>query len=266
MLPRIKLAGDWKVSVSAKNSAGKEIMATVKIAAPIAVKVQDEKHDKLPDFNPEAWGGWQKGVPLNGVLAQECTTRFALDPATLRVTSDSVVDAVVYEKNKDYEAELEWGSVGRLPEGRIKADQPVFISYEYFPQRIDTIILTSSNKITVKQGKPHIANPKPPALAPGEIRLSNIYIPCKTMKLEERIFIRFLKPNIRNRKNNPLRSPNNSSLKPWENSMETGNSRFWPGVTVSLTVLFFQTKIPKGGRSSLSPGSENAFLKPKSNW
>lgn len=185
MLPRIKLAGDWKVSVSAKNSAGKEIMATVKIAAPIAVKVQDEKYDKLPDFNPEAWGGWQKGVPLNGVLAQECTTRFALDPATLRVTSDSVVDAVVYEKNKDYEAELEWGSVGRLPEGRIKADQPVFISYEYFPQRIDTIILTSSNKITVKQGKPHIANPKPPALAPGEIRLSNIYIPCKTMKLEE---------------------------------------------------------------------------------
>jgi lysophospholipase L1-like esterase len=181
----VQLAGDWKVSVSAKTSAGKEISGAVKIAAPIAVKVQDEKYDKLPDFNPEAWGGWQKGVPLKGVLAQECTTCFALDPATLRVTSDSAVDAVVYEKNKDYEAELEWGSVGRLPEGRIKAEQPVFISYEYFPQRIDTIILTSSNKITVKQGKPHIANPKSPALAPGETRLSNIYIPCKIMKLEE---------------------------------------------------------------------------------
>ncbi|MEI6424226.1 MAG: hypothetical protein WCP55_18565, partial [Lentisphaerota bacterium] len=107
-LPRIKLAGDWKVSVSAKTAAGKEISGAVKIAAPIAVKVQDEKYDTLPDFNPKAWGGWQKGVPLKGVLAQECTTCFALDPATLRVTSDSAVDAVVYEKNKDYEAELEW--------------------------------------------------------------------------------------------------------------------------------------------------------------
>ncbi len=184
-LPKIELAGDWKVSVSAKTAADKKINGTVKITAPIGVKVQHEKYDSLPDFNPKAWGGWQKGVPLNGVLAQECTTRFALDPATMTVSSDVGTDAVVYEINKDYEAELEWGSVGRLPEGRIKADQPVFISYEYFPQRIDTIILTSRNKILVKQGKPHVTNPKPPALAPGETRLSNIYIPCKIMKLGE---------------------------------------------------------------------------------
>ncbi|MFA6292794.1 MAG: GDSL-type esterase/lipase family protein, partial [Victivallales bacterium] len=138
---------------------------------------------------PKAWGGWQKGVPLKGVLAQECTTRFALDPATLTVSSGIGTDAVLYEINRDYEAELDWGSVGRLPEGRIKEDQTVFISYEYYPQRIDAIVLTSKNKITVKQGKPHVTNPKPPALAPGESRLANIYIPCKIMKLgEENIY------------------------------------------------------------------------------
>lgn len=184
-LTNVQLAGDWKISVSAKNTAGKEINSTVAIPAPIAVKVRDEKYDNLPDYNPKAWGGWQKGVPLKGVLAQECTTRFALDPSTLKVASDTGTDAIIYEKGKDYEAELGWGSVGRLPEGRIKADQPVFISYDYFPQRIDTVVLTSKNKFSVKTGKPHIANPKPPALAPGETRLSNIYIPCKILKLEE---------------------------------------------------------------------------------
>jgi lysophospholipase L1-like esterase len=182
-VPRVELAGDWKVSVSVKTSAGKEIKATVDIVAPVAVKVQHEKYDKLPDFNTKAWGGWQKGVPLKGVLSQECTTCFALDPATLKVSPGTGTDAVMYEKGKDYEAELGWGSVGRLHEGKIKAEQPVFISYEYYPQRIDAIILSSKNKIIVKQGKPHIANPKPPALAPGETRLSNIYMPCKIMKL-----------------------------------------------------------------------------------
>ena len=182
---KVELLGDWKVSISVKPASGKEINDAVEIAPPTGVKVEHEKHDGLPDFNPKAWGGWQKGVPLSGVRAQECTTRFALDPGTLKVTSGNGADAVVYEENKDYEAELEWGSVGRMPEGRIKADQPVFISYEYFPQRIDAIILTSENKIIVKQGEPHIAVPNPPSLASGETRLSNIYIPCKIMKLEE---------------------------------------------------------------------------------
>jgi lysophospholipase L1-like esterase len=181
----LQLVGDWKVSITAKTSASKEINAKVDIADLIAVKVLHEKYDSLPDFNPNAWGGWQKGAPIKGVLAQECTTCFALDPATLKVSSDTGTDAVVYEKGKDYEAELEWGSVGRIPEGKIEADQPVFISYDYFQQRIDAIVLTSKNRIVIKQGKPHITNPKPPALAPGETRLSNIYIPCKIMKLEE---------------------------------------------------------------------------------
>ncbi len=183
--PKIELIGDWKVSISANGYDGKEIRAIVDIVPPNAINLQHEKYDCLPDFNPKAWGGWQKGIALNGVRAQECTTRFALDPSTLKVTSGSGGDALVYERSKDYEAELGWGSVGRLPQGKIKADQPVFISYEYFPQRIDAIILTSKNKIVVKQGDAHIAIPKPPALAPGETRLSNIYIPCKIMKLEE---------------------------------------------------------------------------------
>ncbi len=184
-LTNVQLVGDWKVSITAKTSVSKEINAKVDIEIPIAINVLHEKYDSLPDFNPKAWGGWQKGTPLKGVLAQECTTRFALDPTTLKVSSGTGTDAVLYEKGKDYEADLEWGSVGRIPEGKIRTDQPVFISYDYFQQRIDAIILTSKNKIVIKQGKPHITNPKPPALAPGESRLSNIYIPCKIMKLEE---------------------------------------------------------------------------------
>ncbi|MEI6421041.1 MAG: hypothetical protein WCP55_02415 [Lentisphaerota bacterium] len=130
--PKIELAGDWKVAVVVNSKDGKELGKIIDVPFPVAVKVRNEEYARLPDFKPEesAWG-WQKGVALNGVKAQECTTRFALDPVSLRVASGTGKDATEYEKGRDYDADLEWASVGRLPQGRIKSDQPVFISYEY---------------------------------------------------------------------------------------------------------------------------------------
>ncbi|HCE42062.1 MAG TPA: hypothetical protein DET40_00755 [Lentisphaeria bacterium] len=175
-----ELAGDWKISVSVP---GKGLKADFNISPTEPVKVLNEKYPSLPDFNPKAWGGWQKGVALKGVKAQECTVKGALDPQSLKITQGEAGES--FAKGADYDADLEWGGVGRLPAGKIKAGVPVSISYEYTPQRIDSVIMDAAGKsLQLKSGTPHVSLPKPPELAAGETRIVNIYLPSgKTAKL-----------------------------------------------------------------------------------
>ncbi|MFA6290975.1 MAG: SGNH/GDSL hydrolase family protein [Victivallales bacterium] len=182
-----KLTGDWQVTVEVRtpgsNEKINEIRAVIDLLQPISVNVENERYDKLPEFNPKAWG-WKKGVALNQIKAQECTTCFALNPESIKVAAAVNNDAVIFEKGKDYEADINWGSVGFLPEGRIKPDQEVFISYQYTPQRIDSIVLTLQNELILKHGTSEIAVPKPPELIAGEQRIMNIYTSKKIKKLD----------------------------------------------------------------------------------
>ncbi len=176
----VSQTGDWSVKVATKSADGKEIAAELQVPPPDIVDVKLERYGKLPDFNPKAWGGWQKGVALLGVKAQECTAKNALDPASLQVSG---ADGMVYERGKDYEADLDWAGVGRLPEGRIKADQPVLISYKYGKSRIDSAVLGADGVITLRKGTPDVAVPLPPECKSGETRLANIYVAGRIDKL-----------------------------------------------------------------------------------
>ncbi len=175
-----ELAGDWKISVSVP-SKGLKSDFTIGQTAP--VKVSDENYPSLPDFNPKAWGGWQKGVALKGLKAQECTVKGALDPQSLKITQEGAGET--FAKGADFDADLDWGGVGRLAAGKIKAGKPVSISYEYTPQRIDSVVIDASGKsLLLKTGTPHVSLPKAPDLAQGETRVANIYLPAgKTEKL-----------------------------------------------------------------------------------
>lgn len=171
----IKLAGDWRVNVAV--SAGQStVQATLDVSPPELSTVVDEEYASLRDFNPRA-SGWTRGVPLAGVRAAECTVKGALDVTSLVVRVRDGDTAFVGEKGKDYDADLDWGTVGRLPGGRIAADQPVLISYAYAKRRLDSVVLTADGRIVLKQGVPHVATCQPPALAPGERRLANVFIP-----------------------------------------------------------------------------------------
>ncbi len=163
----VSLAGDWKVTVSAN--------VAFDISLPDMVTVTSEKYGNLLDFNPKG-PSWKKGLTLQGVRAEECSVKGALDPTSLVIKETADNTSLTYEKGKDYEADLEWGSVGRMPEGRIKAGQPVFISYKYAKMRIDSIFLSANGKITLKRGEPHTSVPAIPPLASGEKCLANIFI------------------------------------------------------------------------------------------
>ena len=184
------ISGNWQLDIVAKPSPGKEIKGSFTIDPVAPIKVPGERCDKLPDFNPKAWGGWQKGYAFKAIKAQECAVKGALDPLSVRVSDGPSANSTIYVKGKDYDAELEWGSVGRLPGGEIQEKQTVFISYEYSPQRIDTIALSADGKsLLLKKGVADVVLPKAPSLDEGETPVVNIYLPGRLSKLnEENIF------------------------------------------------------------------------------
>ena len=130
--------------------------------------------------------GWAKGARLRGVEACECTVRGLLDPASLQVRGGPQADAPQFELGKDFGADLEWATIGRLPGGRIGENQPVYVSYRHALLRIDSIVLGDDGRIELRKGKPAVATPVPPALARGERRLANLWMAGRIGKLEPR--------------------------------------------------------------------------------
>lgn len=164
------ITGDWRLDVSANG-----VKASFDIEPAATLKAEGERVQKLPLYNPKAWGGWQKGYALKKLKAQECAVKGILDPLSVKV-ADAANPETVFVKGKDYALESDWGAVGRLAEGAIGESQAVSISYAYTPQRIDTVALSADGKsLLLKKGTPDTCLPKPPALKPGETPLINIY-------------------------------------------------------------------------------------------
>jgi lysophospholipase L1-like esterase len=176
----IKIVGDWQLHVSLREPRAVE--ETLQVAPPKVLAVDAEKFDLLPVFNPKA-GGWARGAQLRGVRAQETTTPFLLEPDSLVLRSSPGVDGGIFRKGEDYEADLTWGTIGRLTNGLIQSGQPVYASYRHAQLRLDAIVLTADGRVLLRPGEARAAAPLAPEMAPGESHLANIWLPGRLNKL-----------------------------------------------------------------------------------
>jgi lysophospholipase L1-like esterase len=185
----LALSGDWQIKVTARNADGQPVTATLDVTPPALLTVKAEKFATLPIFNPRA-GGWVKGAALATVRAQECTTPHLLDPESLELRTGPEPDAPPLIRGTDYEADLAWATIGRLTNGVLKEGQPVFATYRHGLLRLDSIVLTGAGSIVLRPGEAKSAAPVPPALAEGERRLANVWLPGRIRKLEpEHLFL-----------------------------------------------------------------------------
>jgi lysophospholipase L1-like esterase len=174
-----KLAGDWEVQVTVDGKS-----QTVRVAPSELATVTAEKHDSLPVFNPKA-GGWVRGSQLFGVRAQETTTPFLLDASSLVLRAGPDMTSAVFVAGQDYEADLSWGTIGRLTNGNIQAQQPAYVSYRHALLRLDAVVLTRDGRVELRQGIPQAAAPQAPKARTGEKHLGNIWLPGRLPKLSE---------------------------------------------------------------------------------
>lgn len=184
--PQVELAGDQTVRVTAGEVRVGERTVTVAaaelaVAPTVVVAVRDEMLARLPLYN-EKQAGWIRGAKLRGVTTQETTARFLLDPDSLRVKAGPG-DAKVYQRGVDYQADLEWGTFGRLPGGGMADGAKVYVDYRHGLNRIDTVLIDGQGRAVVRAGQPHNAVPQPPAVAAGEVPLANLWVPGRLPRL-----------------------------------------------------------------------------------
>jgi lysophospholipase L1-like esterase len=179
----LTLTGDFQIKATARQADGKEITAILDVPLPAMVSVKAEKIGSLPVFNPKT-GGWVKGAALAAVRAQECTTPHLLEPESLELRTGPEPDAQRLTRGADYETDLAWATIGRLTNGLLKEGQPVFATYRHGLLRIDSIVFTRHGRIELRPGEAKAAAPVPPALAEGERRLANVWLPGRIPKLD----------------------------------------------------------------------------------
>ena len=178
-----KAIGDWSVEVTFNGKT-----SVVKAAPPIVKVVENERHDALQNFNGNA-GGWGAGTRLDAVISMECSTYGGYQKGTLVVKSSDGADAVVYQNGVDYKLLEDWGALGRLPEGNIPENQPVFFDYAYCLHRIDSIVRDKAGEFVLRLGVPDSSTPVPPALQEGDVRLGNLWIKAGLQELtDEQLF------------------------------------------------------------------------------
>jgi lysophospholipase L1-like esterase len=176
----VRLVGDWQVKVTVREP--RFVETTLNVPPPELIAVASEKFDSLPVFNPRA-GGWVKGAQLRGVRAQETTTPYLLDTNSLVLRAGPGADSREFRRGADYQADLAWGTIGRLTNGLIKAGQPVYASYRHGQLRLDAVVLGRDGLIVLRTGQPLAAAPLPPTIETGERHLANIWLPGRVARL-----------------------------------------------------------------------------------
>jgi lysophospholipase L1-like esterase len=140
------------------------------------VSVSDERYENLPIYEPQV-APWARGARLKGVVTSETTAPDSLVPESVVVKSaPGAAQALV--RGRDYDLEPQWGTFGRIA-GGLPVGATVYVDYRHGLHRIDTIAVNGSGRVSLRQGKPHNATPKPPTLGADEVAIANLWVPAR---------------------------------------------------------------------------------------
>jgi hypothetical protein len=172
-----KIPGEkWELDVI---HAGKRIHRKLLIEPAKNVMVTREKHQSVPFFKEQKW---QSGIRFDKLVAWECSLTYALLPDSVRIED---ANGTVFQNGLDYYFDVVWGAFGRTPDSQIGESDTVYVSYEYQPYRLDSIVIDCHDTCYQKIGQVNGATPLPPELEPGETLIGNIYFDRNRRQLSD---------------------------------------------------------------------------------
>ncbi|MFO7974057.1 MAG: SGNH/GDSL hydrolase family protein, partial [Candidatus Hydrogenedentota bacterium] len=175
----VEITGPWSIELGPGEVAtpeGKRMLSegvSVRISPVEVIEVRGEEHKTLPVFDPRA-GSWRRGAKLQQLIAEECTGTGLVVPSSIRVSLQPEGGGALV-KNTDYIVDAFWAQVGRVDGGVIAADQPVYIDYDYYPTRLDSVFIDATGHVRLAQGEPGVGNIYSPEPEPGEVAVCNIW-------------------------------------------------------------------------------------------
>lgn len=168
---RAVIAAMWSVVF---GLAGQGALAEVAVdVAPASVVTVEGEQIKLSPQAPRVWAEGTKLRRLQTIAPGVGT------PAPGAILPGSIVvrhNGRVLTAGKDYLADPVWGSLGIGPDPSVTTDDVLTVDYRYSLRRLDSRIRMADGETILRQGKPHLTVPQPPALQSGETRLANLFV------------------------------------------------------------------------------------------
>ncbi len=190
--PQLRAIGDWEFEIVLTN-VGRAMRTNFHVAPPQFFYVTNKLVPSLDEWTTEP--GWAR-MKIPGLMEGNNCARFVLDEPSLVARSAPQANAMVFDPGKDFRVDVEWCGIGRVADGRISSNQPVYLSYRFQKRRLDSVVLNNSGKLGLRQGEPHISMPLPPPLAAGEVRVANIFVPENLKKLGPASFFPILESSF----------------------------------------------------------------------
>ncbi len=196
----ITITGPWTLQVGPEEYHVKKAVQLT-VSPPAVCRVRDEEYSSLPVYDEKA-PVWMKGDRLKGLITDECTAAGLLLPGSVRV-KPAAGAAGFFVLNRDFCLDGDWARIGRTVNSAIKADQKVYIDYDYVPCRLDSIVVDQRGAVRLVTGMPGVGVVLPPVLKAGETAVANVWFQGPTAKLtEENLFpIQF---NLRDENKKPV--------------------------------------------------------------
>lgn len=179
----IEPSGQWEITLSGELPDGTPFRERLPVPPPELVPVHRERHTAVPLYSERKW---LAGTRLNALIADECTVSGSLVPDSVRAEKEDGTELV---NGTDYLVDPVWGAFGRLAESDFGENDTVYLSYSYFPQRIDSIVRNGA--FYRKTGTENGPTPLPPELEADETLICNIFFDRSRKYLTGEMIYRF---------------------------------------------------------------------------
>ncbi len=106
----------------------------------------------------------------------------SLTPGTVRIEPRGGGPAFV--EGRDYALNTTWGAFSLTPNGRLKPDEHVRVSYTYSLRRVDAVALIHDNRFVYVPGQPLADSPEPASLSRSHVLVAAVYRPFNADTVE----------------------------------------------------------------------------------
>lgn len=179
MLIAVPLAGAVPTAISINMAVQTEaaLPQTISVQPAQSRSVQAEKVLLGPPNGPAPY---RRGVGLRDIYCngpgQGIPVQHAVMPQSVKVQ----LGERTLKEGEDYMLDHRWGVLALAPQSAIAPGTEVQVNYSYSMLRLDSLVRDKSGTTAVRQGVSDLANPAPPALASGETRLANVFVPYRS--------------------------------------------------------------------------------------